>query len=404
MNLNLASFRKVPSQEVRDPNSPGIKVWTSMVSQPATGNRLWGPPTKVQRWILKRGNKAILKPQTLGNTGEETNLQTQPAAGNSLRGEKSIPSEAEARMPKYADLRFRVLGESLQWTKRKGDYCRRCTTSVDRRVQDQHIDLGECLCRHHWRPRLHMGPNYTHNLEIYKNTNFEELQNLFDITQKLVTYKQLKIQNVKTIECTCCFMGDLRLLMIKRSSGQRQEHEFIQIPSGENVRACVVKMSTNRFLQIITWNWCEKLVEFEWNIFPGLASLDIFQKIQKHLQKQDIEPENFEDRIIFMSMFNDIEWTRRGNSECISNSEQVKNYATKFRRGTGHSLDVEIPKEIRASSIPNCCSVGSWNSEDEEQQGDHTFHCGCFKHRAFMSERFTEQTNTVSTEQSQAGV
>ena len=30
-----------------------------------------------------------------------------------------------------------------------------------------------------------MGPDETENLEIYKNTNFEELQNLFD-TEKLV--------------------------------------------------------------------------------------------------------------------------------------------------------------------------------------------------------------------------
>ena len=38
--------------------------------------------------------------------------------------------------------------------------------------------------------------------ELFKNTNFEELQNLFDITQKLTSL----------------------------SSGQRQKHWFIQIP------------------------------------------------------------------------------------------------------------------------------------------------------------------------------
>ena len=56
-------------------------------------------------------------------------------------------------------------------------------------------------------------------------------------------------------------------------------------------------------------------IEFEWNIFPGLTSLEILQKIQKDLRDRNIEPEKFEDRIIFMSMFNDIEWTKRGNSE-----------------------------------------------------------------------------------------
>ena len=45
-----------------------------------------------------------------------------------------------------------------------------------------------------------MGPDYTEILEVYKNTSFQELQNLFDITQKLV-HKQSEILNVKMIEC-----------------------------------------------------------------------------------------------------------------------------------------------------------------------------------------------------------
>ena len=64
-------LRKIPSQEVRDPNSQGIKVWTRVVSQPAAGHG------------LRKG------------------------VGPSFR-------KAEARIPQYADLRFMVLGESLQ--------------------------------------------------------------------------------------------------------------------------------------------------------------------------------------------------------------------------------------------------------------------------------------------------
>ena len=66
----------------------------------------------------------------------------------------------------------------------------------------------------------------------------------------------------------------------------------------------------------------------------GLTSFEILQKIQRDLQDRHIEPEKFEDRIIFMSMFNDIEWTKRGHSEtCNSNSEQVKKYAKRFSQG-----------------------------------------------------------------------
>ena len=46
-----------------------------------------------------------------------------------------------------------------------------------------------------------------------------------------------------------------------------------------------------------------------------LLSSEILQKIPKDLKDQNIEPEKFQDRIIFMSIFNDIDWTNRGNSE-----------------------------------------------------------------------------------------
>ena len=67
-------------------------------------------------------------------------------------------------------------------------------------------------------------------------------------------------------------------------------------------------MSTVQFLQRIEG----EPIEFEWNIFPGFTSLQILTKIQKDLQDRNIEPEHFEGRIIFMSTFNDIRWTKKG--------------------------------------------------------------------------------------------
>ena len=75
-------------------------------------------------------------------------------------------------------------------------------------------------------------------------------------------------------------------------------------------------------------------IEVEWSILPEFSSLQILQKIQNDLRERNIEPEKFTDRIIFMSMFNDIDWTRKGNEEiCMSNSEKVKEYARRFSRG-----------------------------------------------------------------------
>ena len=70
-------------------------------------------------------------------------------------------------------------------------------------------------------------------------------------------------------------------------------------------------------------------IGFEWNNFPGFSSLQILQEIQNDLR--NIESEKFTDRIIFMSMFNDIDWTRKGHDGmCTSNFEEVKEHAKRF--------------------------------------------------------------------------
>ena len=53
---------------------------------------------------------------------------------------------------------------------------------------------------------------------------------------------------------------------------------------------------------------------------------------------KNIDQEQFSDRIIFMSMFNDMDWTERNNEEtCASNSEKGKIVRTKISaRFTGH--------------------------------------------------------------------
>ena len=65
-----------------------------------------------------------------------------------------------------------------------------------------------------------------------------------------------------------------------------------------------------------------------------LKTLQILQKIQRDLNVRQTNPEQFEGRILFMSMFNDIDWTQKGNSsDCLSNSEKIKKHATRFPRG-----------------------------------------------------------------------
>ena len=49
-------------------------------------------------------------------------------------------------------------------------------------------------------------------------------------------------------------------------------------------------------------------MEFGWNIFPGLTTLQLYHKVQELLSRLSVTPEKFTGRNIFMSMFNGISW------------------------------------------------------------------------------------------------
>ena len=123
--------------------------------------------------------------------------------------------------------------------------------------------------------------------------------------------------------------------MIKWSGGRTQKYMITQILfyawEDEANRRWEGQVA---YFQLTTS--CEELlgidgepVEFEWSIFPGFTSLQILQRIQNVLQQRNIEPEKIEDRIIFMSMFNE---------EIL---EKVKTYAK----------ELDVPRSWRRKEV-----------------------------------------------------
>ena len=78
-------------------------------------------------------------------------------------------------------------------------------------------------------------------------------------------------------------------------------------------------------------------IEFEWNIL---------RKIQEILQHRNIDPEKFEDRIIFMSMFNDIDWNKRKYVRGVSWSEVATVPKRKSHRGLDLNLSWNFEEDI----------------------------------------------------------
>ena len=74
--------------------------------------------------------------------------------------------------------------------------------------------------------------------------------------------------------------------------------------------------------------------EFEWNIFPGLTTLQLCGKVTDPLSRLGETPETFTGRILFMSMFNDISCDKKDNEEeCVANAKVVSILAKKFGIG-----------------------------------------------------------------------
>ena len=105
--------------------------------------------------------------------------------------------------------------------------------------------------------------------------------------------------------------------------------------------------------------------EFEWKIFPGITTLGLLETIQSLMRDLQSELEHFKDRIIFMSMYNDIAWGEKGNTErCEFNSQTVAEYAREFPRGHWSFLDPGSEKKWYGTYTDN--PDGSWDRMTEE--------------------------------------
>ena len=100
--------------------------------------------------------------------------------------------------------------------------------------------------------------------------------------------------------------------------------------------------------------------EFEWNIFPGFDTLQLFGKAKDLLSRLGETPENFTGRILFMSMFKDTSCgTRDNEQECLANARLVSLYAKKF--GIGQWSFIGPGSEKKWYSMKENSTQGIWD-------------------------------------------
>ena len=191
---------------------------------------------------------------------------------------------------------------------------------------------------------LYMDPSYEQNLELFKNSEFENIKGLFGITRMMIEGNS-EIENVFLADVASSLWQNLYC-----SKKQAIKWTKARVYVNSDSVLCLGKQQGPEDAikrendQVSTLKMCYIFKELqglngdpigsEWKIFPGAKALDTLHKNQADLQGKNITPEKFSHRIIFMSMFNDIELEVKDDEDsCALTSKKIKAYASTFNDG-----------------------------------------------------------------------
>ena len=160
-----------------------------------------------------------------------------------------------------------------------------------------------------------MRKNYSENSHSIKNTGKDlTLKRMFDISEKLIAEQSDEIYGVNTINWSDSSWKHLSLVNDEEvislslyvfSDSVLCLGKVNQNPASKTVREDKLTWFKSSS-QYRAWDTIDgELMEFEWNIFPGFTTMQLVDKVQEFVNKM-VDPSQFQGRIIFMSMFNDI--------------------------------------------------------------------------------------------------
>ena len=208
------------------------------------------------------------------------------------------------------------------------------------------------------RAAVYLGQDHDANFHYMNNNLGNSVELLFHETGKLIS-EQKEITGVSTVDFKDATWILTSLLCEK---AYRITNAKTNVFSDSVL--CVGKMGDDLVRKTITSTIESNrrhADEFEWKILPGIKTLGLLlQKIQSPMRDLQCKPEHFTDRIIFMSMYNDIEWGAKGNeARCEDISQTVADYARKFPRGHWSFLGAGSEKKWYGTYTNR--PDGSWN-------------------------------------------
>ena len=221
-----------------------------------------------------------------------------------------------------------------------------------------------------------MGKNFQDNQNSIMNTTDLTLKKMFDISAKLVG-EQDEIFNVDKIHWEklswkhLSLIGDKTVINLQRATvyvfsdsvlclGRVHQHPQSNEAWKDRIGWIITDESYRDYDGING-----EPTEFEWNIFQGFTTLQLCGQVTDLLSRSGETPETFTGRILFMSMFNDISFSKKGNEEeCLANAKVVSILAKKF--GIGQWSFIGPGSEKKWYSGEENSPQGAWDHIADE--------------------------------------
>ena len=133
---------------------------------------------------------------------------------------------------------------------------------------------------------IHLGPSYLANLEVYKNTSFEEIQSSFNITQILILEHLEEILKVNTIDSasfswTRSVLSHDQVIQWTRAKVRVYSDSVLCVGKLNGSRDAITKWEGQVAEFKMSPSYKELLgidgvaIEFGWTFFPGFSTLQI---------------------------------------------------------------------------------------------------------------------------------
>ena len=195
---------------------------------------------------------------------------------------------------------------------------------------------------------VHLEQDFQESLRTTKNTDFEKVKQLFDISQELIVNQKNELCGMSTIEWnTIPWMGTTlpHDRAVKLSKAEVHVYSDSVLCLGKGHASSI----NQNYLEYRELDGIDREpVEFEWRISQDTQNCSCFVRSKGTMEGNRSNPEKFQDRIIFASMCNDIAW-RRVTNQRNSHFEfrgRLRRAQEYFLKDIGHSSAQEPRKMV----------------------------------------------------------